>query len=148
MDLSSLSPVPGSTRRSRRLGRGIGSGNGKTAGRGQKGQRSRSGSSVPATFEGGQMPLHRRLPKRGFNNPHALEGASINVAELARFQAGAVVDRAALVQAGLVGGRPDFVKVLGGGDLTIALTVRAERFSASAREKILAAGGQVEVLEG
>ena len=147
MDLNSLSPIPGSKRRSRRVGRGIGSGNGKTAGRGQKGQKSRSGASIPATFEGGQMPLHRRLPKRGFNNPHAAEGAIVNLGQLAGFSAGSVIDRAALVQAGLVRGQPDFVKLLGSGDIQVALTVRLERVSTAARAKIEAAGGSIEAGE-
>jgi large subunit ribosomal protein L15 len=146
MDLNNLTPVPGSIQRRRRVGRGIGSGNGKTAGRGQKGQLSRSGARIPATFEGGQMPLHRRLPKRGFTNSLALVGASVNVGELEVFAAGSVVDREALVRAGLVKGRVDFVKVLGGGEIKVALTVKVERFSASARQKIEGAGGLAEVL--
>lgn len=147
-ELSNLKPVPGSTRPRMRVGRGEGSGKGRTAGRGQKGQLSRSGSGVRPGFEGGQMPLQRRIPKRGFNNVFAKDFSVVNVGEIAkRFEAGGVVDGEAMLAAGLISrmGR-DGVKVLGRGEIAVALTVRATSFSKSAAEKIAAAGGSVEVI--
>lgn len=147
-ELSNLKPVPGSTRTRMRVGRGEGSGKGRTAGRGQKGQLSRSGSGVRPGFEGGQMPLQRRIPKRGFTNVFAKDISVVNVGELGkRFEAGALVDAEALLASGLLSrlGK-DGVKVLGRGEITIALTVRANSFSESAASKIAAAGGAVEVI--
>jgi large subunit ribosomal protein L15 len=147
MDLDTLKPVAGSRRPRKRLGRGIGSGLGKTCGRGQKGQRSRSGGGVPAWFEGGQQPIQQRLPKRGFFNRSRKQIAEVNVGQLAAFTAGSVVDVAALVAAGLVSKVGDGVKVLGNGDLEHALTVKVHRVSAGARAKIEGAGGTVEIIE-
>lgn len=147
-ELSNLKPVPGSTRPRMRVGRGEGSGKGRTAGRGQKGQLSRSGSGVRPGFEGGQMPLQRRIPKRGFNNVFAKDFSIVNIGEIGkRFESGALVDAEALLAAGLISrmGR-DGVKVLGRGEIPVALTVRATSFSKSAAEKIAAAGGSVEVI--
>ncbi|MDZ7618975.1 MAG: 50S ribosomal protein L15 [Patescibacteria group bacterium] len=133
----------------KRVGRGPGSGHGKTSGRGHKGARSRSGYSMHPTFEGGQMPLVRRVPKRGFNNPYALAVAVVNLAELEEcFEVGAEVTAAALREKCLAKGRWDILKILGDGELTKALTVTAHRFSKSAREKIERAGGTVNVLPG
>lgn len=146
MKLHELKPAEGSTKNRKRLGRGVGSGWGKTAGRGTKGHNSRSGGGVRPGFEGGQMPLHRRLPKRGFTNIFKKEMAIINVSDLARFEAGSVVDETALVQSGLVKGRRDGIKLLGNGDIGIALTVQINAISRSAKEKIEAAGGTVEVI--
>ena len=146
MKLHELSPAPGSTKPAYRKGRGIGSGNGKTGGRGHKGQWARSGGGVRAGFEGGQMPLARRVPKRGFNNIHAKPPVAINLASLSVFEDGAVVDAAALKAAGIVGPCPNGVKVLANGELTVKLTVRATAFSASAKAKIEAAGGKAEVV--
>jgi large subunit ribosomal protein L15 len=146
MDLSNLQPALGSHRNRKRIGRGHGSGTGKTAGKGHKGQKARSGGSVKAGFEGGQMPLQRRLPKRGFKSLHHTEYAVINLRDLELFETGSVVDIEALGKAGLVGQLKDGVKVLGDGELTKALTVKAHKFSKSAEAKIAAAGGSVEVL--
>lgn len=146
MKLNELSPPQGSHKAPRRLGRGVGSGRGKTAGRGTKGYNSRSGGGVRPGYEGGQMPLHRRLPKRGFANIFRKNIAVINVRDLARFDKGSVVDEAALVAAGLVKGRKDGIKLLGHGEITHALEVQVNQISKSAREKIEAAGGKVEVL--
>jgi large subunit ribosomal protein L15 len=146
MDLSNLQPALGSHRKRKRIGRGHGSGTGKTAGKGHKGQKARSGGSVKAGFEGGQMPLQRRLPKRGFKSLHHTEYAVINLRDLELFETGSVVDIEALGKAGLVGQLKDGVKVLGDGELTKALTVKAHKFSKSAEAKIAAAGGSVEVL--
>lgn len=146
MKLHELKPAAGSTKNRKRLGRGVGSGWGKTAGRGTKGHNSRSGGGVRPGFEGGQMPIHRRLPKRGFTNIFKKEIAVVNVADLARFEAGTTVDEAALVEKGLVKGRRDGVKLLGNGDIDIALTVKINAVSRSAKEKIEAAGGTVEVI--
>ena len=146
MKLHELSPTPGSVKKAFRKGRGSGSGNGKTAGRGQKGQWSRSGGGVRVGFEGGQMPLTRRLPKRGFNNIFATKYAAINVSDLNVFEDGAVVDEAAIVAAGLVKKTLDGIKILGNGELTKKLTVNAKAFSASAKQKIEAAGGKAEVM--
>jgi large subunit ribosomal protein L15 len=146
MDLSNLQPALGSYRNRKRIGGGHGSGTGKTAGKGHKGQKARSGGSVKAGFEGGQMPLQRRLPKRGFKSLHHTEYAVINLRDLELFETGSVVDIEALGKAGLVGQLKDGVKVLGDGELTKALTVKAHKFSKSAEAKIAAAGGSVEVL--
>ena len=145
MRLNTLSPAEGSKKAGKRLGRGIGSGLGKTGGRGHKGQKSRSGGGVRRGFEGGQMPLYRRLPKRGFKNVLAKEYAEVNVEQLNRFDANAVVDPAALVEAGILKNVLDGVRVLGNGELSKALTVRAQGFTKSAQQKIEAAGGKVEV---
>ncbi|MFQ5876811.1 MAG: 50S ribosomal protein L15 [Acidobacteriota bacterium] len=145
MDLSSLSPAPGSRRRPKRIGRGPGSGHGKTATRGHKGQRSRSGRKQYPGFEGGQMPLHRRVPKRGFTNIFRKRFAIVNVGDLAELEG--VITPERLVEEGYVGSLRDGVKVLGGGDLTRAIEVRAHRFSRSALEKIVRAGGRAEVIE-
>jgi large subunit ribosomal protein L15 len=144
--LSNLKPPRGSTHRRVRVGRGIGSKLGKTAGRGNKGQKSRRGYQRRAGFEGGQMPLHRRLPKRGFSNPTRREYAIVNIEMLNAFTAGETVTPESLVARGLVRARRDGVKVLGDGKLKVALTVRAHAFSQSAQEKIAGAGGKVEVL--
>ena len=147
MKLNELSPAPGARKVRFRVGRGLGSGNGKTSGKGQKGQKSRSGGGVRTGFEGGQMPLARRLPKVGFNNIFATQYAIVNVADLeAAFEAGEVVDTEALKAKGLVKKTLDGVKVLGNGELTKALTVKAAAYSASAKEKIEKAGGKAEVM--
>jgi large subunit ribosomal protein L15 len=146
MALNELSPIPGSKRPRKRVGRGTGSGTGKTAGRGQKGQRSRSGGGVRLGFEGGQMPLTRRLPKRGFHNRFAKDIKIVQVGDLSRFEAGSVVDVAVLQEAGLVGRLGDGVKLLANGDLSHALTVKINRISKSARAKVEAAGGTVELV--
>ena len=139
--LEHLHPAPGSRRKRKRVGRGPGSGHGKTAGRGEKGQKSRTGFSRMLGFEGGQMPLHRRLPKRGFTNIFKKIHAVVNLADLERFDNGATIDEAALRQAGLVKGRYDGIKVLGTGKLSKKLTVHATKFSETARKQIEAAGG-------
>ena len=146
MKLHELSPVPGSNPKAYRKGRGNGSGNGKTAGRGQKGQWARSGGGVRVGFEGGQMPLYRRLPKRGFKNIFADKYAVVNVEQLNCFEDKAVVDPAALVEAGILKNVLDGVRILGNGELTKALDVRAQGFTKSAQQKIEAAGGKVEVI--
>jgi large subunit ribosomal protein L15 len=146
MDLGHLQPAPGSTRRHKRVGRGPGSGNGKTAGRGHKGRRSRSGGNSPPGYEGGQMPLQRRLPKRGFRPVSRVEYMVFNIGQLAAFPVGSTVGPGELHARGLVGKRGR-TKCLGKGSLPHALTVRAHAFSASAREAIAAAGGTVEVLD-
>lgn len=146
MDLSHLRPPDGAVTERKRVGRGPGSGNGKTAGRGNKGAQSRSGYKRKRGFEGGQMPLHRRLPKRGFINPFRTEYAVVNLDQLAeRFEAGAVVTVDGLRERGLVPAAMP-VKVLGRGEIAKALTVQAHKFSASASQKIAAAGGTVETL--
>jgi large subunit ribosomal protein L15 len=146
VNLSNLTPPRGSRHRKVRVGRGIGSKLGKTAGAGNKGQKSRSGYSRRAGFEGGQMPLHRRIPKRGFNNPFGQDYAVVNVESLNRFAAGDVVTPESLLARGLVRQERAPVKILGDGGLNVALTVRAHKFSRSAQEKIAAAGGKVEIL--
>ena len=146
MNLHELSPVAGSTFEGKRKGRGPGSGNGKTAGRGHKGLYARSGGSVRVGFEGGQMPLVRRVPKRGFNNIYAKPLTAVNVACLNRFEDGAVVDAAALIEAGIIDACPYGLKVLSNGTLTKKLTVKAAAFSESAKEKIEQAGGKTEVV--
>ena len=146
MKLNELSPPQGSHKAPRRLGRGVGSGRGKTAGRGTKGYNSRSGGGVRPGYEGGQMPLHRRLPKRGFANIFKKNIAVINIRDLAKFAKDSVVDEAALVAAGLVKGQKDGIKLLGHGEIKHSLEVQVNQISKSAREKIEAAGGKVEVL--
>lgn len=146
MKLHELSPAPGSKKNRNRVGRGLGSGNGKTSGRGMKGQNSRSGGGVRTGFEGGQMPIYRRLPKRGFKNVFANVYAEVNVSTLNRFEDGAVVDPVALVEAGILKNVRDGIRILGDGELTKNLTVRANGFTKSAEEKITAAGGKVEVI--
>ena len=144
MKLNELSPALGSAKASYRKGRGPGSGNGKTAGKGHKGQNARSGGGVRPGFEGGQLPLYRKLPKRGFKNRFAVNYAIVNVADLNKFDNGAVVDMDALVAARIVRKPLDGLKVLGNGELTKKLTVKATVFSATAKEKIEAAGGKTE----
>ena len=146
MKLHELSPVAGSTQVGKRKGRGTGSGNGKTGGRGHKGQKARSGGKIRVGFEGGQMPLARRIPKRGFNNVFAKPLTAVNLTSLNRFEDGAVVDAAALVEAGVISGCPNGLKVLSNGTLTKKLTVKATAFSESAKEKIERAGGKAEVV--
>ena len=145
MKLENLSPAPGSNRDVKRIGRGHGSGNGKTAGKGHKGQKARAGFSQRAGFEGGQMPLQRRIPKRGFNNIFGTTYATVNVEALNAFDNGAVVDADALIESGLIKKTLDGVKILGNGELKKKLTVQAAAFSKSAQEKIEAAGGKAEV---
>ena len=145
MDLGQLHPAPGSTRRRRRVGRGPGSGNGKTAGRGHKGRGSRSGGNTPPGYEGGQMPLQRRVPKRGFRPVDREAYLVINLAQLAAFPAGSVIDPDVLRAKRLVRGRGP-IKCLGRGTVAHALTVKVNAFSASAREAIAAAGGTAEVV--
>ena len=146
MKLHELSPAPGSVKKSFRKGRGTGSGNGKTAGRGHKGQNARSGGGVRPGFEGGQLPLYRKLPKRGFNNRFAKQYAIVNISSLDAFDANTVVDTQALLDKGIIKKVFDGLKVLGNGEITKALTVKAAIFSASAKEKIEAAGGKAEVV--
>jgi len=146
MDLSNLKPVPGSTKSRKRIGRGPGSGTGKTSGKGHKGQNARSGGGVKPGFEGGQMPLQRRIPKRGFVSRNKKVYNLINLRDLENFDAGSVIDLEQYGKAGLVSGIKDGIKVLADGDLTKALTVQAHKFSKSAAAKIEAAGGKVEVL--
>ena len=146
MKLHELSPVAGSTQVGKRKGRGIATGNGKTGGRGHKGQHARSGGKTRIGFEGGQMPLVRRIPKRGFNNVFAKPLTAVNVIALNKFEDGAVVDAAALVEAGIIPECPYGLKVLGNGALTKKITVKAAAFSESAKEKIEQAGGKAEVV--
>jgi large subunit ribosomal protein L15 len=147
MDLSNLKPPKGAKHSKKRVGRGQGSGQGKTAGRGHKGAQSRSGYKFKRGFEGGQMPLHRRVPKRGFHNPFRIEYEVVNLDTLAaKFDAGAIVTPELLREHGLVGGRARPVKVLARGDVAKKLTVRAHKFSGKAAEKIAAAGGAAEVI--
>ena len=146
MELHELAPIAGSTHVAKRKGRGTGTGNGKTAGRGHKGQKARSGGKVRVGFEGGQMPLVRRVPKRGFNNIFAQPLTAINLTVLNRFEDGAVVDAAALIEAGVISNCPYGLKVLANGNLTKKITVKAAAFSESAKEKIEQAGGKAEVV--
>lgn len=146
MNLHELSPAAGSNTKAYRKGRGNGSGNGKTGGRGQKGQWSRSGGGVRVGFEGGQMPLTRRIPKRGFHNIFAKPLEAVNVSALEKFEDGAVVDAKALLEKGILSKCEYGVKILGNGSITKKLTVQASAFSASAKEKIEAAGGKAEVI--
>ncbi len=145
MELSNLRPAEGSKHNDFRKGRGHGSGNGKTAGKGHKGQKARSGAPRPG-FEGGQMPLYRRIPKRGFKNRNSKDIVAINVYELERFEDGAVVDVNALIEAGVIKNPRDGVKILGNGELTKKLNVKVDAYSASAKEKIEALGGTAEVM--
>ena len=146
MKLNELSPAPGSKTEAKRKGRGPGSGNGKTAGRGHKGQNARSGGGVRPGFEGGQMPIYRRLPKRGFTNIFAKNYAEINVSDLNKFENGTVVDAALLKQAGVISKILDGVVVLGRGELEKKVTVKAARVTKGAAQKIEATGGKVEVI--
>lgn len=146
MKLHELSPAAGSNKETKRLGRGHGSGQGKTSGKGHKGQKARSGGGVRPGFEGGQTSLARRIPKRGFNNIFATKYTVINVSDLERFVDGTVVDTELLMAAGLVSKTLDGVKILGNGELTKNLTVKAAAVSATAKEKIEKAGGKVEVM--
>ena len=147
MDLSNLRPAAGSKHSDAfRVGRGHGSGNGKTAGRGQKGQKSRSGGNTRVGFEGGQMPLYRRLPKRGFKNRNTKEIVSVNMSRLEVFEDGATVTVDAMKEIGIIKNPKDGVKILGSGELTKKLTVQANAFSASAKEKIESLGGKAEVI--
>jgi len=145
-ELSRLSPPEGATHRAKHKGRGIGSGNGKTAGRGHKGQKARKSGNVRPGFEGNNMPLQRRLPKRGFYNPFARKLGEVRVVHLARFEDGATIDEAALREAGLAHGRIDGVKIIGKGELGVRLNVKVSRISAGAREVIENAGGTVELI--
>lgn len=146
MKLHELTPAAGSTKTRTRRGRGLGSGLGKTSGRGQKGQNSRTGGGVRSGFESGQMPLYRRLPKRGFKNIFAKEYAEVNIAQLNRFEDGATVDPVALIEAGILKNVRDGIRILGNGTLEKKLTVIANGFTKTAEEKIVAAGGKVEVI--
>ncbi|UCE53235.1 MAG: 50S ribosomal protein L15 [Desulfobacterales bacterium] len=147
MKLNELSPPAGSRKSAKRLGRGVGSGTGKTSGRGTKGYNSRSGGGVRPGYEGGQMPIQRRLPKRGFTNIFKKKITVINLRDLSRFESGSLVDETALVQAGLIKGKPDGIKLLGQGEIKKPLKIKLHHFSKCAREKIEAAGGTVEVLQ-
>lgn len=146
MNLSDLRPALGSTKNRKRIGRGHGSGTGKTAGKGHKGQNARSGGGVKAGFEGGQMPLQRRLPKRGFTPLQKKVYALVNVSQLESFESGSTVDATALINAGIIKTVADGIKVLGEGELTRPLTIKAHKFSKSAQAKIEGAGGTVEVI--
>ena len=146
MKLCELSPAPGSTKARKRIGRGHGSGHGKTSGKGHKGQNARSGGGVRIGFEGGQMPLYRRLPKRGFTNIFAKKYVEVNVEELNRFDAGSEITAEVLKEAGVISKIDDGIVILGRGELEKSLTVKAKRFSKSAQEKITKAGGKVEVI--
>jgi len=146
MDLSNLQPAPGSTKKRKRIGRGPGSGTGKTSGKGHKGQKARSGGSIKPGFEGGQMPLQRRLPKRGFTSINKKVYSLVNLKDLEIFDAGTVVDAEVLSKAGLVGKIVDGIKILGDGEIAKGLTVKAHKFSKSAAEKIEGAGGKAEVI--
>ena len=146
MRLNDLSPAAGSVKEAKRKGRGIGTGNGKTGGRGHKGQNARSGGGVRPGFEGGQIPLYRKLPKRGFNNIFAKPLEAINVSDLEKFEDGAVVDAKALLDAGVLSKCRYGVKILGNGEISKKLTVKASAFSETAKEKIEAAGGKAEVI--
>jgi len=152
MNLNDIKPAAGSTHRKKRIGRGIGSGHGKTAGRGHKGRGSRSGGNTPVRYEGGQMPLSRRIPKRGFRRLQKNEQArdrfvEVNIGKLTGFAEGEMIDPAVLVDRGLTrAGRK--IKILGSGDLKVKLSIRAHAFSGNAREKIAAAGGSADLIEG
>jgi large subunit ribosomal protein L15 len=147
LNLSNLSPHPGSRKQKKRVGRGQGTGQGKQAGRGHKGFKARSGSGVKPGFEGGQMPLQRRLPKRGFTNIFKKQYAIVNLRDLANFGADARVDRQALIEAGLISAGDRFVKILGDGEISNALTVAVDKVSVAARQKIEGANGKVEATD-
>ena len=144
MELNSIKPAIGSTRNKKRIGRGPGSGHGKTATKGHKGQKARSGGSIKAGFEGGQMPMQRRLPKRGFTPLQRKEYTLVNLGQLEVFESGTTVDMELLIKSGLVGKLLDGLKVLAKGELTKSLTIKAHKFSVAAKEKIVAAGGSIE----
>lgn len=146
MRLNELSPPQGSRKKRKRVGRGVGSGSGKTAGRGTKGLNSRSGGGVRPGYEGGQMPLHRRLPKRGFHNIFRRQFAIVNIRDLERFESGAVVDEEALIRSGLVKGKAKGIKLLGQGEIKHQLTLRVNSASQKAKEKVESAGGSIEVI--
>ena len=146
MKLNELSPASGSHKLKKRLGRGVGSGTGKTAGRGTKGHNSRSGGGVRPGFEGGQMPIHRRLPKRGFANIFRKKIIEVNIRDLSRFESGSTVDEAALIRMGLVKGKRDGIKLLGLGEINYPLKIKINRVSKNARAKIESAGGSIEVI--
>ena len=146
MRLNELSPANGSRMHRKRLGRGVGSGTGKTSGRGTKGHNSRSGGGVRPGFEGGQMPIHRRLPKRGFTNIFKKNIGIVNVRDLSKFESGDIVDEVALIRIGLIKHGSDAIKLLGHGDVKHPLSIRLNMVSKGAREKIVAAGGTVEVV--
>jgi large subunit ribosomal protein L15 len=146
MKLNELSPPKGARKNRKRLGRGVGSGSGKTAGKGSKGQNARAGGGVRPGFEGGQMPLQRRLPKRGFTNIFKKKFAEINIRDLRRFESGSLVDESALVRSGLVSGKRDGIKLLGKGEITHPLSIKVDGVSKNARAKIEAAGGNIEVI--
>lgn len=146
MQLHDLAPEKGERKNRKRLGRGVASGSGKTAGRGSKGQNARSGGGVRPGYEGGQMPIHRRLPKRGFKNPFKKVFAIINVQDLGQFESDTVVDETLLLKTGLVKGDRDGIKLLGKGDINIPLTLKIDKVSESAKQKIEAAGGKIEVI--
>ena len=146
MKLNELTAVAGATKEAKRIGRGHGSGQGKTAGKGHKGQKARAGRGMRPSFEGGQMPMARRIPKRGFHNIFASEIVAVNVGSLEKFENGAIVDAEALVKAGIFKNGCDGVKILANGKLTKSLTVKVSAFSAAAKEKIEAAGGKAEVI--
>ncbi len=146
MKLNQLTAAPGSVSERKRIGRGCGSGTGKTAGKGHKGQKARAGHGMRPGFEGGQMPLQRRIPKRGFNNIFAKEIVSVNVGTLNQFEDGAAVDAKALIEAGIIKKSCDGVKILSNGNLSKKLTVKANAFSEAAKAKIEAAGGKAEVI--
>jgi len=144
MELNTLKPAMGSVKKRKRIGRGTGSGHGKTATKGHKGQKARSGGSIKAGFEGGQMPLQRRLPKRGFTPLERLEYAVVNIKQLAVFDSGATVDIISLADKGLINNKNVLIKILGNGEIEKPLTVIATKFSQSAKDKIVAAGGRIE----
>jgi ribosomal protein L15, bacterial/organelle len=146
MKLNQLTATPGATKESKRIGRGHGSGQGKTSGKGHKGQKARAGRGFRAGFEGGQMPLQRRIPKRGFNNIFASEIVAVNVGSLNKFEDGATVNAEALIEAGIIKKSCDGVKILSNGDLKKKLTVQVSAFSEAAKTKIEAAGGKAEVI--
>ena len=144
-DLSNLTPAAGSRKNPKRLGRGDASGTGGTSGKGHKGQKSRSGASIPGWFEGGQMPIYRRLPKRGFKNPFRKEFVAVNIKDLSGFESGSVVDKTALIENGILR-KEDMVKLLADGEISVALTVKLDKASKAAIEKIEKAGGKFETL--
>lgn len=144
MELSELKPAKGAKSARKRVGRGVASGSGKTAGRGNKGHNQRSGGGVRPGYEGGQMPIHRRLPKRGFTNIFKKEIVTINIRDLSRFESGSVVDESALVAKGLVKGHRDGIKLLGNGEISYPLTIKLQGVSKTARQKIESAGGTIE----